>query len=376
MSDVVELRGVSLAPSQIWRGVRLVPILRDQPIEDLRLDPICYGDEFAVVSLADRTVYTGFVPHAFVASWTDNGEPVAALGTQASSGRAPKRGGVQTFPVRFHHRLAKRERAGGSAARRLRFLPLHTAFEAYLALHFRGPDVAWPEYSASSLSRGLDPRIETVTPGEWIDGLEDALRVFEILRGQVGVLIFVADALAAAFVVPHPDDYRRLHRTLLGDFYGELIYRYAGMYDRLPPMSSPIAAERVASFADLQLELARMRANWSEFLHGMANGLFLREVKFQRVYRLGRHELCRFLPEFSLDEENHIGELIRTPSGETAYLKTFRLSAAQVRRGYLLTMLARNLWSLSETAKAMNVPIAELRRRVIAAGFLSLLKST
>ena len=372
MSEGVELRGLSLAPSQIWRSVRLVPVLRDQPIEDLRLDPICYGDALGVVSLPDRTLYTGFVPHAFVASWTNTGEPVAALGTQASSGRGSK----HVFPVRFHHRLAKRVREHGTATRRLRFLPLHTAFEAYLALHFRGPTVAWPEYSASALSEGLNPRIEMVMPGEWIDGLEDALRVFEILQGQVGVLIFVADALAAAFVVPHPDDYRQLHRTLLGDFYGELIHRYAGLYDGLPPMASPIPAERVSSIADLQRELARMRASWAEFLHGMASGLWLQKVHIQRVYRLGRHQLLRFLPEFSLDEENHIGELIRTPTGETAYLKTFRLSAAQVRRGYLLTMLARHDWNLRETAEAMNVPMTELRLRLAQAGFVSLLKPT
>src|SRR5690606_6932385 len=152
------------------------------------------------------------------------------------------------------------------------------AFEAYLALHFRGPTVAWPEYSAEALSRGLSPRIETVMPGEWIDGLEDALRVFEILEGPVGVLIFVAGARAAAFVVPHPDDYRQLHRTLLGDFYGELIYRYASMHDELAPMAAPIAAERVSSIADLQVELARMRASWAEFLHGMASGLWLQKV--------------------------------------------------------------------------------------------------
>jgi hypothetical protein len=349
-----------------------VPVLRDQPIEDLRLDPICYGDALGVVSLPDRTVYTGFVPHAFVASWSSTGEPVAALGTQASSGRGSK----QVFPVSFHHRLAKREREHGTATRRLRFLPLHTAFEAYLALHFRGPTVAWPEYSAEALSRGLSPRIETVMPGEWLDGLEDALRVFEILQGQVGVLCFVGDALAAAFVVPHPDDYRQLHRTLLGDFYGELIYRYASLYDELAPMAAPITAERVSSIADLQLELARMRAGWSEFLHGMASGLWLQKVHMQRVYRLGRHQLLRFLPEFSLDEENHIGELIRTPTGETAYLKTFRLSAAQVRRGYLLTMLARHDWNLRETAEAMNVPTTELRLRLSQAGFVSLLRPT
>ncbi|MFO7565651.1 MAG: hypothetical protein R6X02_23615, partial [Enhygromyxa sp.] len=368
----VELRGLSLAPSQIWRGVRLVPILRDEPIEDLRLDPLCYGDELGVVSLPDRSTYTAFVPHAFVASWTSSGEPVAALGTQTSKGRAPRRG----FPVRYHHRLAKRMRSQGTDTQRLRFLPLHTAFEAYLALHFRGPDVAWPEYSAAAMSEGLNPRIEAAIPGEWIDGLEDALRVFEILEGQVGVLIFVADALAAAFVVPHPDDYRRLHRTLLGDFYGELIWRYAGLYDQLPPTAAPIPAERVSSIADLERELACMRARWAEHQHKMASGLLHRNVHLEQVYRLGRHRLYRFLPEFSPDHENHIGELIRTPTGETAYLKTFRLSAAQVRRGYLLSMLARHDWSLSRTAEAMNSPIPELRRRLAAAGFVSLLKST
>lgn len=371
MNETVELRGLSLAPSQIWRGVRLVPIVRDQPIEDLRLDPICYGDELGAVALPDRTVYTAFVPHAFVASWTSGGEPVAALGTQASNGRAPKR----NFPVRFHHRLAKRVRTQGTATRRLRFLPLHTAFEGYLALHFRGPNVAWPEYSAAAMSEGLNPRIETVMPAEWIAGLEDALRVFEILEGQVGVLCFVADALAAAFVVPHPDDYRRLHRTLLGDCYGELIYRYAGLYDQLPPIASPIPAERVSSIADLQVELACMRAKWAEYLHGMTAGLLHAKVQFERVYQLGRHQLCRFLPEFSINEENHIGELIRTSTGETAYLKTFRLSAAQVRRGYLLTMLARNDWNLHWAAEAMNVSVEELRARLVAVGFVSLLKA-
>ena len=214
-------------------------------------------------------VYTAFVPHAFVASWSKSGEPVAAMGTQLSDGHRPRAG----FPVRFHHRLAKRERRHGAAQRRLRFLPLHTAFEGYLALHFRGPDVAWKDYSEAALREGLSPRIESVTPSEWIEGLEDALRTFEILEGQVGVLVFVADALAAAFVVPHPDDYRRLHRSLLGDCYGELIYRYSLLYDDVPALTRPIPDERVSSLADLGRELARMRADWAAFLHSMADGL-------------------------------------------------------------------------------------------------------
>jgi len=356
----IELRGLSVAPSQIWRGVRLVPVVRDEPITDLRLDPICYGDGPSVVALDERTTYSTFIPHAFVASWSPAGEPMAALGTQAGG----KRSRPAKFPVQHHHRMVKRVRERGSATNSLRFLPLHTAFEGYLALHFAGPDVVRPGYDWAALSQGLSPRIEIAPPGEWIEGLEDALRVFEILERQVGVLLFVADALAAAFVIPHPDDYRRLHRTLVGDFYGELIWRYACMYDSLPPTISPINAEQVTNIADLGRELARIRARWAEHLHGMAAGLFGQEVTIERVYRLGRHELHRFLPDFNQLDENHIGELIRTPNDDIAYLKTFRLSAAQIRRGYLLSTLARHEWDLEGSAAAMNITQRELLIRL------------
>jgi hypothetical protein len=56
------------------------------------------------------------------------------------------------------------------------------------------------------------------------------LRVFEIHEGQCGVLVFVADHLASAFVVPHPEDYRLLHRTLIEDFYGELIFQSSHLH--------------------------------------------------------------------------------------------------------------------------------------------------
>ena len=36
--------------------------------------------------------------------------------------------------------------------------------------------------------------------------------------------------------------------------------------------------------------------------------------------------------------------------GQVAYLKTFRLSAAQARRGYLLSKLAAGAWDLDATA--------------------------
>lgn len=371
--ETLALTGLSLCASQVWGAVRLVPLLRDEPIEDLRLDRRCWNAT-TIVELPNRTTYTTFIPHAFVISWSNDssiGEPVAALGTQATNTRNDS----DFFPLRFAHRMVKRERRGGVAQQRLRFLPLNTAFEAYLALHFAGPDVRRREYSEQVMSAGLSPRIEAVTPGHWIPGLEEALRVFEIREGQVGVLIFVADTLAAAFVVPHPDDYRQLHRTLLSDFYGELVYQYGCLYDQSAKLLRPLRAERVGSLADLQLELARARADWSAQFHEMARGLLEQPVNLQHVYRLGRHRMSRFLPAFRPREENHIGELIRAPGGELAYLKTFRLSDPQVRRGYLLDTLARHDWDLDAAAEAMRTTKENLLTGLERAGFGLLLRA-
>lgn len=52
------------------------------------------------------------------------------------------------------------------------------------------------------------------------------MRLFEIHENKVGMLVFVAATFASAFVLPHSDDYAVLHRTLLTDFYGELIWQY------------------------------------------------------------------------------------------------------------------------------------------------------
>ena len=369
IENQLALTGLSLCAPQVWGAVRLVPLVRDEPIEDLRLDRRCYNAH-TIVELPDRTFYSSFVPHAFVASWSKDGEPLAALGTQPTKTKRAN----HCFPLVFAHRMAKRERKGAPDRQRLRFLPLHTAFEGYLALHFAGPDVKRREYSEAALSRGLSPRIESLTPGRWIPGLEEALRVFEIREGQVGVLVFVADALASVFVVPHPADYRQLHRTLLCDYYGELIYHYACLYDQTARMLRPLRSERVDSLDDLRLELALARADWTAQFHEMAKGLFEQPAMLEHVYRLGRHRMFRFLPEFRLREENHIGELIQAPGGEVAYLHTFRLSEAQVRRGYLISTLAKHDWDLDAAAEAMGTTQPKLCQGLINAGFGDLLR--
>ncbi|MCO6008586.1 hypothetical protein NE236_26795 [Actinoallomurus purpureus] len=368
MTDL-SLNGLATRPSQVWGGVRLVPLVRDEPIEDLRLDAQVYDADVGVVAVGPRIAYCSYIPHGFVATWADDGTPAAAYGTQlrnpADRDRAPAR-----MPLRFHHRMARRVDKN-----RLRFLPLHLALEGYLALHFGGPEIAWEEWSQQAIRRGLSPRVEEAYTGAAVRGLADALRVFEIHPGQCGVLVYVADALAAAFVVPHPDDYRALHSTLVHDLYGELIYHYAMLGGPVPAFKARIADTTVRSLADLRAAAAAQRDEWATFHDEvMAGGLLSGDYTYEYVQEVGPYRLSRLMPSFERQRDNHIGELIDDDAGRLAYLKTFRLSENQVRRGHLLTRLAAGDWRLSTTAAAMGVTEFELVRRIEAAGFGYLLR--
>jgi len=363
------LTGLSTGPAQAWGGVRLVPLVREKPIEDLRLDARLYDANLGIVEVDSRTAYSSYIPHGFVANWTRDGTPAAAYGTQladpAAGDRAPCR-----IPLRFHRRMARR-----AGRNRLRFLPLHMALEGYLALHFGGPEIAWEEWSRRAIRHGLSPRVEESYTGAAVSGLADALRVFEILPGQCGVLVYVADALAAAFVVPHPGDYRALHSTLVHDLYGELIYHYAMLSMPVPDFRARIADTEVRSLADLRAQARRQQDEWAAFHDRvMAGGLLGEGYTYQHVYQMGRYRLARFLPPFERQRENHIGELITDDAGRPAYLKTFRLSENQIRRGHLLTRLAASDWNLSDTAAALGVTEPELGRRIETAGFGHLLR--
>ncbi|GAA4081053.1 ARPP-2 domain-containing protein [Actinomadura miaoliensis] len=363
------LDGLHTRPAQTWGTFRLVPLVRDEPVPWLRLHRKAYGDKPTVVDVGDGSFYTSyFIPHAFVATWQD-GEAAASYGTRLldkdTAGHAPPR-----VPVRMTRRMARR-----ADRTRLRFLPLHLAVEGYLALHFGGPEIVWEEYSRRAVSRGLSPRAEEAYTGHLVQGLDDALRIFEIHDGQCGVLVYVADALASAFVVPHPDDYRALHATLVEDLFGELIYHYALLAAPAAPFPVRIDDTAVRSPADLWAQAALRRREWADFHDEvMAAGLFGQMSRYQSVQALHDFELTRFLPSFTPRRENHIGEVITDGDARVAYLKTFRLSETQTRRGYLLTRLAEYDWNLRATAAALGTDEAALALRLERAGFGYLLR--
>ncbi|MEE6258840.1 ARPP-2 domain-containing protein [Plantactinospora sonchi] len=364
-----DLTGLTAGPGQTWGAVRLVPLLRDTPVTDLRLHARLYDpDDLSLVAVTPRVDYVAYVPHAFVADWTSDGTPAAAYGTQL---RDPADDGhPDGIGLTMRRRMARREER-----RRLRFLPMHLALEGFLALQFGGPPVVWQEWTRRAVVQGLSPRTEAAYRGAEVAGLADALRVFEIHPGQCGMLLYVADALAAAFVVPHPDDYRALHPTLLQDLYGELVHQYAHFHPEVPGFRPTLDTDRVSTVADLRAELARTRAEWSAFTLRMADGLLgVDQVTSSRVHRMGRFTLSRFLPAFDPDGENHIGETITDGAGRLAYLKSFRLSAAQARRGHLLSRLAAADWNLDATAAALGTDRQSLVLRLDRAGFGDLLR--
>ncbi|NUR58955.1 MAG: hypothetical protein HOV87_09810 [Catenulispora sp.] len=366
----IDLEGLVSGPSQVWGALRLVPLLRAEPVENLRLHSVAYGDaQRSRVQLTNTVSYYSYIPHGFVADWNrDAGDrqESAAYGTQVLA----KDGAVQSMPVHFHRRMTQKQ-----GKRRVRFLPLHLALEGYLALHFGGPTIAWREWSDRVIRHGLSPRTEAAYRGAVVPGLQDALRVFEIHEGQCGVLLYTGDTLAAAFVAPHPDDYRELHPTLLLDMYGELVYQYALMMPAVQEFTVHLDADRIDSLAGMRTAAAEQSRMWTRFHDTvMANALLEHEYTAERAYQMGDFDLTRFRPTFKPGEENHIGEAITDGAGRIAYLKTFRLSEAQIRRGYLLELLATHDWRLARAAASIGATSEDLRGRIRAAGFEMMLR--
>ncbi|MFJ2178091.1 ARPP-2 domain-containing protein [Streptomyces sp. NPDC087851] len=380
----LDLTGLTARPAQVWGGIRLVPLVREAPVPGLRLHREIYtglGESayggVSEVEVGSGVRYASYIPHGFVADWSGDGGQHAAYGSHLGDERP------RTVRLRPHHRMVKRARTarGGGPVARCRFLPLHLALDGYLALHFGGPSTAWDEWSQQAIRRGLSPRVEAAYLGMGVRGLADALRVFEIHPGQCGVMVYAADSLAAAFVVPHPDDYRALHPTLLQDMYGELIHQHALYGAPVPEFEARIPDGRhLNTLADLRAAAHAQERAWSE-AHDtvLARALLTTSYSFERVYRMDGFELRRFLPPFrrgyGAEPEQHIGELISDHKGRTAYLKTFRLSDAQIKRGHLLSRLAAHDWHPGRTAEALGTTDVELLRRIRAAGFGSLLKA-
>jgi hypothetical protein len=330
--------GLETRPGQVWGAVRIVPLVRNAPVEGLRMHPGALPD----TDLPRNGCW--YVPHGLTAEWTGDGSAVPAFGTALRMPTSTVDGS----------RKPKAKPKFGERRTRVRFVPRRGALETYLPLAFSAPVIAWPEWSRLAYTQSMTPTPDRTQSGLLVDGLADALRIFEIHPGQCGVLVYVADALAGVLVTPHPDDYRALHPTLVEDSYGELIWRYAMLHASVQDFEARIDASKVASLADLRAQTIAFRRHWAEFHDGtLAAGLLDPEYHFTETYAMADFSLVRYRPSFETGRETHVGEAILDANGRPAFLQSFRLSETHIRRGRLLEALAANEWHLDKTAETL-----------------------
>ena len=101
----------------------------------------------------------------------------------------------------------------------------------------------------------------------------------------------------------------------------------------------------------------------------MAHDLLGHTVRSERVYTAGPFTLQRFVTDLSLNGDNHMGEAIVRDDGRLEYLKTYRLSAAQTRRAYLLQLLSEAEWHLDTASERLHVTRDDFVLRLEKAGF-------
>jgi hypothetical protein len=357
-NERLELSGLRPAPCQVWGQVRLLPLVGPSA-EGPRVHPLCLGGE-AQVRLSGRPggkglLYSSFIPSGFVFARSSEEALAASELWVGERGEAP--GGATI------NRL--RQEKGGA----MRILPLHSAVEGLLARRFRGSDVARKGWSAAFLRSGLSPRSESFIPARAIPDLEEALRHFELLPEQRGMLLFAGELLVSAVVLPHCEDYAELHLQLLQDHVPQVFLLWSLHQLETAPGILSLRAEAVVDLDSLAAELERGRVDWAQTVEqGLASGLIGRNVQMEELRVFRGAQLCRFLTGLDPQVEQHVGELMREPGGRLLYLKTLHLGRDQVERAAFIELLAEEGWSLPAIRARLGLDGAELRQRFARLG--------
>lgn len=351
------LDGLVAAPAQVWGRVRLIPLLRPECPGDLRMDLRRHALHFLDVVHLGNGQYWSYIPHALVARWSDDGVAAVAATTVAR--------GKPTLVL--EHRFMRRKESPHA----LRMLPLHLAMEGFLAKWIGGPEVIWAGWTRRAKRRGFSPRVEWSVTGRAVPDLGEALRLFEIVPDQVGVVVLVDDRVASVNVYAHPDDYRALHRSLIEDFFGVMFRNLGPAAGTLPVLEAPLTGAP-RSLGELRELASNHRAWLADTAMTMVAPWFRTELELEVVYELGPFRLARFLAADA--PVPFVGECILRADGTLGYLKTYNLDRDAVRRVELLRCFARHEWSPEATAAARGLSLWELRQELERLGLPGVLE--
>ncbi len=328
--------GCQFGPAQTWGSVRLAPILREQVHGDLRLAERPH-ELSSVRSSYGKARFTSFLPQGMVVRWGQDGNVLSTDQTHLD-----KHGSYS--PGRLWRRKAADE---------LFFLPNALAIEGFMVRHFKGPDIAWLDYQREVRRGTLGYRQERGVPGWFLKGLDEALTVFEISPQQVGTALFLDELLIGCLICPHPEDYAKLHRSLLADSFPDYLIHYGYLrYAKSEKLKLP--HEAISSLATLRAEFLKAKSDLSQEEAVRLGDLAGRQVEVETLYRTEVFQLERFVTELEKGGDNFAGEAIRRHDGTLEYLRLFRLNRGQTRRLYLLSTLARVDWSFAKAATELG----------------------
>lgn len=344
-------RHIRLESGQIWGSVRLVPIIRDEFRNDLRLDQSAgTAGRRRVTSSTKNAFYTSYLPQALVVRWDKDGGILYTSRTHLGDSKDLC--------------LGQLWRRGSSTE--LAFLPQALAIEGFLVRHFRGPDIAWLDYQRAVRHGTLGVRSENSVPGWYVKGLREALRLFEYAPNQVGTALYVDEQLQQVFLTPHPDDYAALHESLLCDHYAEYLVHFG--YLRYSSGALPLDLQKIHDFESLEAEFAATLERAAVDDRSRLEFLSDPAISWEVLYTTELFTLERFVTPPDAQTDSFAGEAIKRIDGSLEYLKLFRLTRAQNRRLHLLSTLAKVNWSFSAAAELLGLSEhREVARALIAA---------
>lgn len=371
LSKVLGLSSFLTAPPQSFGAMTLIPVLRKDPSSDLRIKTLLGAQqEEAPKEEGGKSARYAYVPHGLIIDWTEDGSPVVAFGTQIFlEGESSARKAPEMRAVNLVH-----AHVGGRAQNNPRFAPMELTMEGFVSFLFGANRETWREYAEEILQGEVIPRWEWSTRGRPHPALEDAFRAFEIHEEQTGILLFIEEEFASAFITPHPEDYRVLHHTLLEDVYGGALVRFGRRLSTSDAFSIEAPGETIRSLEQMRISLKSAKARWSVLRNQAPHKSFERQVFLGASEKVGPFTRRSFMSALSMQTEGVLGEVIQRDSGRVEYVKTYRLSKGEAQRTYFVESLARNNWNLKATASSLGISEAQLASRLQRAGFSYLLK--
>ena len=348
------LSSLTAAPVQYFGEIAIVPLLRKESHDDLRLSrnkPNDTKDSFALF------------PHGMIFSNQGERSAQVVFGTQLLKWDALEALRCSTLKTRDDYHVGSRPR----------FLPLDLSTEGFTEYHFGAPPVAWEDYASLVGAKKLLPIQEWAQVRDSTPDIDECLRSFELHQEQSGLLIFIQSELALAMVLPNHQDYRALHPSILEDLCRGMF----GFYGRFPSkLVAPTLPDEksITSLEGLRASVKRLKAQWATSHSTFHGGVLELPLTFSAPRATGPFRYKRFSSQLLQTRENILGEAIHRDSGRLEFLMTYKLTRAETRRTYVIECFSKANWEPRAAAASMGISLEEFYDRMRHTGLNYLLE--